>query len=89
MHRLDGSALTFPSTGRLDVSGDIAVARASSSEFLEYLSLGTCNGQWAIITALLRLQRPGTQARSAGCEGRHQSWIVFMAVAAMAWLGSR
>jgi hypothetical protein len=40
----------------LEVSGDIAVARASSSEFLEYLSLAKCNGQWRIINILWRFQ---------------------------------
>ena len=40
----------------LEVSGDIAVARASSSEYLEYLSLAKCNGQWAIINILWRFQ---------------------------------
>jgi hypothetical protein len=45
----------------LEVSGDIAVARASSSEYLEYLSLAKCNGQWVIINILWRFQasRPG------------------------------
>jgi len=43
----------------LEVSGDIAVARASSSEYLEYLSLAKCNGQWAIINILWRLQAAG------------------------------
>lgn len=47
----------------LEVSDDIAVARASSSEYLEYLSLAKCNGRWAIINILWRLQaaRPGPQ----------------------------
>jgi hypothetical protein len=46
----------------LDISGDIAVARVSSSEYLEYLSLAKCNGQWAIINILWRFQ--------AGAGGR-------------------
>jgi hypothetical protein len=46
----------------LDISGDIAVARVSSSEYLEYLSLAKCNGQWAIINTLWRFQ--------AGAGGR-------------------
>ncbi len=40
----------------LDISGDIAVVRASSSEYLEYLSLAKCNGRWAIINILWRFQ---------------------------------
>jgi hypothetical protein len=40
----------------LDVSGDIAVARASSAEYLEYLSMAKCNGRWAIINILWRFQ---------------------------------
>lgn len=47
----------------LEVSGDIAVARASSSEYLEYLSLARCNGQWTIINILWRFQSPPAQPR--------------------------
>jgi hypothetical protein len=47
----------------LDVSGDIAVARASSSEYLEYLSMAKCNGQWAIINILWRFQPSGAETR--------------------------
>jgi hypothetical protein len=48
----------------LEVSGDIAVARASSSEYLEYLSLAKCNGRWTIINILWR--------RLQGSEGRRR-----------------
>ena len=47
----------------LDVSNDIAIARASSSEYLEYLSLARCNGQWAIINILWRFQDAPKAAR--------------------------
>jgi hypothetical protein len=47
----------------LDLSGDIAVARASSSEYLEYLSLAKCNGQWAIINILWRFQAGAGRVR--------------------------
>jgi hypothetical protein len=47
----------------LEVSGDIAVARASSSEYLEYLSLAKCNGRWAIINILWRFQTPPVPSR--------------------------
>ncbi len=47
----------------LDVSDDIAVARASSSEYLEYLSLARCNGQWTIINILWRFQNAAGQPR--------------------------
>ncbi len=47
----------------LDMSGDIAVVRASSSEYLEYLSLAKCNGRWAIINILWRLQTSGATTR--------------------------
>ncbi len=40
----------------LEVSGDIAVARASSSEYLEYLSLARCNDRWTIINILWRFK---------------------------------
>jgi hypothetical protein len=40
----------------LDISGEVAVARASSSEYLEYLNLAKCNGQWMIINILWRFQ---------------------------------
>jgi hypothetical protein len=43
----------------LAVSGDVAVARAASSEYLEYLSLAKCNGRWAIINILWRFQGSG------------------------------
>ncbi len=42
----------------LEVSGDIAVARASSSEYLEYLSLAKCNGRWTIVNILWRFVTP-------------------------------
>jgi alkyl sulfatase BDS1-like metallo-beta-lactamase superfamily hydrolase len=41
-----------------EVSGDIAAARASSSEYLEYLSLARCNGRWTIVNILWRFQTP-------------------------------
>ncbi len=47
----------------LEVSGDIAVARASSAEYLEYLSLAKCNGQWTIINILWRFQTPRARPR--------------------------
>ncbi len=47
----------------LEVSGDIAAARASSSQYLEYLSLAKCNGQWAIINILWRFQAAGAASR--------------------------
>ena len=47
----------------LEVSGDIAVARASSSEYLEYLSLAKCNGQWAIVNILWRFQTSPARPR--------------------------
>jgi len=47
----------------LEVSGDIAVARASSSEYLEYLSLAKCNGQWKIINILWRFQASPARTR--------------------------
>lgn len=43
----------------LEVSGDIAIARASSSEYLEYLSLAKCNGNWTIINVLWRFRSSG------------------------------
>ena len=42
----------------LEVSGDIAIARASWFQYLEYLSLARCNGQWTIINILWRFQTP-------------------------------
>jgi len=47
----------------LEVSGDIAVARASSSEYLEYLSLAKCNDRWRIINILWRFQGSPAQPR--------------------------
>lgn len=47
----------------LEVSEDIAVARASSSEYLEYLSLAKCNGRWVVINILWRFQG-GVAART-------------------------
>ncbi len=47
----------------LDVSDGIAVARVSSSEYLEYLSLAKCNGQWTIINILWRFQKAVGQPR--------------------------
>jgi hypothetical protein len=40
----------------LEISGDIAVVRASSAEYLEYLSLARCNGRWQIVNVLWRFQ---------------------------------
>jgi hypothetical protein len=45
----------------LEVSGDIAVARASSSEYVEYLSLAKCNGQWVVVNILWRFQASGAR----------------------------
>lgn len=42
----------------LDISGDIAVAKTTSSEFLDLLSLAKWNGQWVIVNILWRFQ-PG------------------------------
>ena len=47
----------------LEVSGDIAVARASSSEYLEYLSLAKCDGQWQFINILWRFQAAAARPR--------------------------
>jgi hypothetical protein len=47
----------------LDVSADIAVARASSSEYLEYHSLANCNGEWRIINILWRSQASAARPR--------------------------
>ncbi len=63
MTRLGGGS-KVPDEGRkvtvqvLDVSGDIAVAQASSSEFVEYLSLARCNGDWTIVNILWRFTNP-------------------------------
>jgi hypothetical protein len=64
MTRAGGGSKVPPESRRiavdvLEISGDIAVARASSSEYLEYLSLAKCNGQWAIINILWRFQSSG------------------------------
>lgn len=61
MTRMGGGSETPPERRNividvLDLSGDIAVARASSSQYLEYLSLARCNGRWAIINILWRFQ---------------------------------
>ncbi|MGE5236399.1 MAG: nuclear transport factor 2 family protein, partial [Acidobacteriota bacterium] len=61
MTRLGGGTTT-PAEGRnvsvrvLGISGDIAVAEASSSEYIEYLSLARCNGQWVIVNILWRFR---------------------------------
>jgi hypothetical protein len=47
----------------LEVSGDIAVARASSSEYVEYLSMAKCNGRWQIINILWRFRASGAVSR--------------------------
>lgn len=47
----------------LEISGDIAVARATSSEYLEYLSLAKCNGEWQIVNILWRFVSPPAQPR--------------------------
>ena len=47
----------------LEVSGGIAVARASSSEYLEYLSLAKCNEKWVIVNILWRFQSSGPHPR--------------------------
>ncbi|HEU0028154.1 MAG TPA: nuclear transport factor 2 family protein [Ktedonobacterales bacterium] len=36
----------------LDVYGDIASARADSYEYVDYLQLARCEGQWLIVNAL-------------------------------------
>jgi hypothetical protein len=68
MTRMGGGSKT-PAEARgisvqvLEVSGDIAVARASSSEYMEYLSLARCNDQWVIVNILWRFQSPGPHPR--------------------------
>jgi hypothetical protein len=47
----------------MEVSGDLAVARASSSEYFEYLSLAKCNGKWVIVNILWRFQSSGPHPR--------------------------
>jgi hypothetical protein len=42
----------------LAVSGDIAVAQASSSEYIEFLSLAKINGEWSIVNVLWRFASP-------------------------------
>jgi len=42
----------------LEISGDIALARASSSEYFELLSLAKCDGRWQIVNILWRPQAP-------------------------------
>jgi hypothetical protein len=69
MTRAGGGSKTPPdrrniSVDVLEVSGDIAIARVSSSEYLEYLSLARCNGEWAIINVLWRFQTPSNATRS-------------------------
>ncbi|MEW6364944.1 MAG: nuclear transport factor 2 family protein [Acidobacteriota bacterium] len=61
MTRSGGGSRTLPeghkvTTQVLVVSGDVAVVRASSSEYYEYLSLAKCNGQWVIVSILWRFQ---------------------------------
>ena len=63
MTRAGGGSNTPPErrnivVGVVEVSGDIAIARASSSQYLEYLSVARCNGQWVIINILWRFQNP-------------------------------
>src|SRR5262245_41453724 len=36
----------------LDVSGDIACARAESYEYIDYLQLARCEGSWVIVNVL-------------------------------------
>lgn len=40
----------------LDISGDIAVVKTTSSEYLDLLSLAKCNGRWVIVNVLWRFQ---------------------------------
>lgn len=68
MTRMGGGAKVSPEERKiavqvLEVSGDIAVARASSSEYLEYLSLAKCNGKWVIVNILWRFQSSGPHPR--------------------------
>ena len=68
MTRLGGGTKT-PGEGRkvsvrvLGISEDIAVAEASSSEYIEYLSLARCNGQWTIVNILWRFRSAPPQPR--------------------------
>ncbi len=41
----------------LDTYGDIACARAESYEYIDYLQLARCEGQWMIVNALWTLNR--------------------------------
>jgi len=68
MARLGGGRRTPPglhnvSVQVLGVSGDIAVARVSSGEDLEYLSLAWCYGRWVIVNILWRFTSPGPHPR--------------------------
>jgi hypothetical protein len=47
----------------LEISGDIAVAKTVSSEFVDYLSLAKCNGRWVIVNVLWRFQAPPSSSR--------------------------
>jgi len=47
----------------LDVAGDIAAAKAVSSEYVEYASLAKCNGRWVIVNVLWRFQKPPVRPR--------------------------
>jgi len=68
MTRSGGGSKT-PAEGRrisvqlLTVSGDIAVAQASSSEYVELLSLAKINGEWSIVNILWRFASPGPPRR--------------------------
>jgi len=68
MTRAGGGSKTVPesrniSVNILEVSGDIAVATASSSEFYDYLSLAKSNGRWVIVNVLWRSQKPPVPPR--------------------------
>jgi hypothetical protein len=68
MTRAGGGSKTPPDSRNisvkiLEVSGDIAVAAASSSEFYDYLSLAKSNGRWVIVNVLWRLQKPPAPPR--------------------------
>ncbi len=68
MTRAGGGSKTPPEARNiavkiLEVSGDIAVAVASSTEFYDYLSLAKSNGRWVIVNVLWRFQKPPAPRR--------------------------
>lgn len=41
----------------LDIDGDIATAKATSADYVDYLQLAKTNGQWKIVNVLWRLRK--------------------------------